>query len=81
MNTAFQISEDDITTILRRESLRVADTQGRSFDDMASDLFEEIDHDRIEKAALNSGTELDDQTDGAHAEIKVILAEMGVLKI
>lgn len=80
MNTAFQITEDDIAMVLRRESLRVADTQGRSFDDMASDLLTEIDGDRIERAALKSGNDLEDQTTGAHDEIKIILEEMGVLK-
>lgn len=78
--TAFQITEDDIENVLHAYSLRVTNTHGKSFETMASELISEIDHGRVEKAALNSGTELDVQTNGAYEEIKDILVEIGVLE-
>ncbi len=78
--TAFQVTEEDIENVLQQYSLRVTDTQGKSFETMAAELIDEIDHGRIEKAALKSGTELDVQTQGAFDEIKQILVELGVLE-
>lgn len=78
--TAFQITEEDIANVLHQHSMRVMNTRGESFETMASALIEEIDHARIEKAALASGCELDHQTQGAFDEIKNILVEIGVLE-
>jgi hypothetical protein len=78
--TAFQITEDDIENVLRSYSLRVSNTQGKSFSEMAAELIDEIDHDRVEMSALNSSTELEQQTQGAYEEIKNILVEIGVLE-
>lgn len=78
--TAFQITEDDIESVLHDYSLRVTDTQGKSFATMAAELIGEIDHARVEKAALDSGCDLDEQTAGADKEIKKILVELGVLE-
>ena len=77
--TAFQITEEDISNVLHQHSMRVIDTRGQSFEMMASALIEEIDHARIEKAALASGVELDQQTQGAFDEIHKILVELGVM--
>lgn len=78
--TAFQVTEEDIEKVLLAYSLRVADTQGKSFETMAAELLGEIDCARVEKAALMSGTDLDDQTQGAFDEIHKILVEIGVLE-
>jgi len=78
--TAFQITEDDIENVLQDYSLRVTDTQGKSFETMATELIGEIDHARVEKAALDSGCDLDVQTTAAYDEIKKILVEIGVLE-
>lgn len=78
--TAFGISEDDIENVLRDYSLRVTHTNGQSFESMASELITEIDHARVETAALNSGCDIDEQTAGAYEEIKAILVELGVLE-
>ena len=80
MCTAFEISPDDIESVLHSYSLRVANTQGQSFEAMAAELIDEIDRDRVEKAALKGGVDLGDQTSAALAEIKDILVEMGVLE-
>lgn len=77
---AFQVTEDDIENVLQDYALRVSDTQGKSFETMAAELLGEIDCERVEKAALKAGTELDEQTSAAYQEIKTILTEIGVLE-
>lgn len=77
---AYQVTEEDIQNVLEDYSLRVADTKGKSFETMSAELIGEIDHARIEKAALNSGCDLAEQTRGANAEIKDMLVELGVLE-
>lgn len=77
--TAFQISEDDIETVLRRHSLRVSDTQGKSFSEIAEKLIYDIDHERVELAAMSASCKLEEQTEAAHEEIKIICLELGVL--
>ncbi|MYM92646.1 hypothetical protein [Duganella vulcania] len=80
ISTAFQVTEIDIENVLRDYSLRVTDTQGKSFEMMAAEVLDEIDSERVEKAALDSGCDLDEQTQGAHDEIHKILVEIGVLE-
>lgn len=77
---AFQITSDDVECVLRSYSLRVTDTKGQSFDQMAEELIDELDHERIEQAALAASTELDEQTAAAFEEIKKSLVELGVLE-
>lgn len=79
-STAYQITAEDIENVLRSYSLRVVDTQGKSFEAMAAELIDEIDCERVEKVALNSGCDIDDQTQGAYDEIHRILVEIGVLE-
>jgi hypothetical protein len=76
---AFAISEEDVENVLRAYSLRVKDAQGKSFETMAEELIDEIDHARVEKAALRSEGDLEDQIKAAFDEIKKILVELGVL--
>jgi hypothetical protein len=77
---AFGISEDDIETVLRQQWARVANSDGKTFEQMASDLFNDIDHGAVEKAALNGGTEMDEQTTAAYEEIEKQLVARGALK-
>lgn len=84
LSNAFEVSEDDIETVLSQNAAQVANTSGRSFEQMAVEIHDgwlgggELD--RIAGAALDGGTEMDEQTDAAHAEIRSILVEQGVLK-
>lgn len=78
--TAFQVTEDDIENVLREYSLRVTDTQGKSFETMAAELLGKIDCARVEKAALDGATTLEAQAQIAFDEIKDILVELGVLE-
>lgn len=77
---AFQISSDDVENVLREHAHRVANANGQSFEQMAEDLIDQLDHQRIEKAALDASTDLMEQTNAAYGEIKDSLVEMGVLK-
>lgn len=77
---AYQVTEEDISNVLENYSLRVLDTQGKSFETMAAELMGEIDHARIEHVALKAGPDLDAQTQAANDEIKTILVEIGVLE-
>jgi hypothetical protein len=78
-NSAFQITEVDVETVLRRNSLAVADSKGKSFESMAAEIYGDLDHDAIEAAALY-GSDMDEQTDYALAEIERQLRESGVLE-
>ena len=78
--TAFGVSEDDVEAVLQEYWMRVIDTRGKSFETMAEELIDEIDQDRVEKAALRAGCDLDDQAKAAFDEIKAILFEQGILE-
>jgi hypothetical protein len=80
---AFGITEADIETVLQQNATQVANTDGQSFETMAEKIYDDwtdIEHTRIADAALDGGIEMDDQTNAAHAEIRTILVEQGVLK-
>lgn len=77
---AFEITEDDICSVLRQNWALVGNTKGLAFEAMATELLGRLDHDRIASAALKGGVDLDDQVSAAHAEIRAILVEQGVLK-
>lgn len=78
--TAFGISENDIENVLHAYALRVANTNGQPFADMARELIDELDHARVEEAALAAGCNMDQQTNAAYSEIKSMPTEMGVLE-
>lgn len=80
MTTAFQINSDDVVTVLRRRSLHVANSGGRRFEDMAAEIIDDLDADRIEFVALRASTDLDEQTDAALEEIERQLVDIGVIK-
>ena len=58
MNHAFGISEEDIEAVLSKHWARVANSDGKSFEDMASDLFTHLDANAIQRAALKGGVDL-----------------------
>ncbi|MFL1449177.1 hypothetical protein ACI77O_12350 [Pseudomonas tritici] len=78
--TAFQIISDDVEAVLNNYHLRLVDSRGQSNEVLAGQLINEIDHGRVEKAALDTSTDMDAQTTAAHDEIKAILVVMGVLE-
>lgn len=79
MNFAYQATEDDVANVLASNWADVANTNGRSFESMAAELFPNLDCDLIEQAALRADT-LDEQTDYANDEIVRQLREEGVLE-
>ena len=78
--TAFGITEEDVEQVLREHTHRVNNSAGKSFETLACELIDEIDHERVAQAALDSGTEMDQQITGALGEIKTILVKIGALK-
>lgn len=77
---AFQITPDDVSSVLRDYSLRVANANGMSFEHMAEELIDQLDHERIERAALAADCDLTKQTAAAYEEIRTSLVELGVLE-
>lgn len=78
-NFAYQATEEDVENVLRKHSLAVANSLGKSFESMANEVFGSLDLDLIEKAAL-MGDDLDVQTEYANDEIARQLREAGVLE-
>lgn len=81
LQQAFGITEDDVSNVLRANSKALLDST-RDLDKYASQIFDELtgeDLDRVAQAALDSGVELDEQTDGAYTEMRTLLTERGVL--
>lgn len=82
-STAFEITEQDVENVLRANWAAVADSKGQSFAQMADNIFANISsvqHERVGRAALDAGCEMDEQTTAAYAEIRTIMVEDGVLK-
>lgn len=79
MNNAYQATEDDVENVLCSNSLAVANTNGKSFESIANEVFGSLDFDLIEQAAL-FGNDLNEQTDYANDEIARQLREMGILE-
>ena len=83
LSMAFGITEEDITTVLRQNAVQVANSNGVPFDIMGEQIFNDwtdLEFDRVAKAALDGGVEMDDQVEAAYAEIRDILVEQGILK-
>ena len=77
--TAFAISEEDVEHVLNKFAVRVANSEGRSFADIADAVWNELDHGAIERAALH-GMEMDAQTRYAQDEIAAQLVRIGTLE-
>lgn len=78
-NFAFEITSTDVETVLRSNSLAVANTNGKSFASMAEEQFDDLDFFLIEDAAL-SGDDLNQQKTCAYDEIARQLREKGILE-
>lgn len=78
--TAFEMTSQDVENVLRDYAMRINDMRGMSFHDLAEDLMKDIDAQRVAKAALRGGDDLDEQAIAAMDEIKKILVEIGVLE-
>lgn len=76
---AYEVTEEDVENVLRSNSLAVANTNGKSFESIANEVFPQLDFQLIEEAAL-AGDGLDEQTDYANDEITRQLREVGILE-
>jgi hypothetical protein len=74
MSMAFEVSEDDLSTVLDKHNVRYTDESlAKMFDEHIMD-----EDSRIEKAALY-GNDMDEQANYAQEEIEKILKEKGVI--
>lgn len=80
MNVPFEVTASDIQIVLEAYCLRVTNTQGKSFETMASELIYELDEGRIEGVVRDAGSSYKAQTQAAFDEIKSALVEMNVLE-
>jgi hypothetical protein len=67
MSLAFELSIDDVLNVAHIRGLKLSSTQAES-------LFNNLDHDAVEMAALKS-TDVDEQVKFAYQEIKEQLTE------
>lgn len=79
-DTAFGISEDDVHNVLQNHHDRLTAATGADLESLARDLFNDLDHGAVERAALRGGTELDQQTEAAYEEVETQLIEFEVLR-
>ena len=79
VSMAYQVTEEDVETVLQEHWAQVANTNGRSFETMAAELIGTLDHQLIVKAALH-GDDLDQQSVYASQEIVRQLRVNGVLE-
>ena len=79
LNIAYMPTEEDVENVLRSNWLSVANTNGKSFESIANEVFPSLDFELIEQAALY-GDDLDEQTDYANDEISRQLREIGILE-
>lgn len=80
MFSAYEVTAKDIQDVLEAYSLRVSDTQGKSFETMANELEGEIDLEEVAKVALATPGNKIAQSQAAFNEIHRILVEMGVIE-
>ncbi|MCU6502275.1 hypothetical protein LPN04_31220 [Rugamonas sp. A1-17] len=78
-NTAYQVTEADIESVLRSNILTVHHTNGEPFNKMASVLIGQLDLDQVDQAA-HHGASQDEKADSAKTEIARQLRSIGVLK-
>lgn len=78
-SAAFEITEEDVEHVLRKQVLEVANTDGKSFESIANEIFSSLDHGAVERAALHA-CEMDLQTLLAHDEIATQLRALGILE-
>lgn len=76
---AFEITVDDVLTVLSNNAKRVKSGQHRDLSEFAAIAFTDLDMTKIERAALAHATDLNEQTEGAHEEIERQLVDAGVM--
>lgn len=78
--SAFEITPDDVESVLHSHTNRIINARGLSIDALAAEVFIDVDTARVEKAAQSNLNNFDEQVSGAYGEIKDILVELGVLE-
>lgn len=71
MSYAFEVTADDVATVLERNSVP-------SHEEMVNTVIDQLDFDQIEKAALMCD-DMDDQVTSAYAEMELQLKELNII--
>ena len=79
MTGVFEVSLEDVATVLRNNKEFLRTTNGMPLREFAELLMNDIDFDRVEASIIKSGVHPNDKTKAAHAEIKKILIDNGVI--
>ena len=69
MNFAFEITQEDIGSVLWKHF------HVNASDSLAEEVYDSLELDSATAAALNAGTDMDDQTSAAHEEIAKLIKE------
>lgn len=80
MGLAFEITPEDIENVLSENALKVANSHGKTFEQMADDLHGQLNLDAAEKAALKADCDLEAQTAAAYDNLRDQLVVLGILK-
>ena len=75
----YTLTTANVQSVLEAYSLRVTDTQGKSFETMAEELVDDLNHEEIMGVALSQGTPLEMQQ-AAFDEIHKALVKLGVIE-
>ncbi|MGF6440455.1 hypothetical protein [Paraburkholderia youngii] len=78
---AIRVTEADLLAVLRRYSLKVANTSGKPFEVLAEELFDDLMARVAESAAARHGSDRFSQESAAQASIAQQLAALGILAI
>jgi len=75
----YVVTADDIENVLKQYSLRVTDTQGKSFETMAAELVDQLDLAPVVEAASNASTP-DAQGQAVFNALHQVLVKEGVIE-
>jgi flagellar hook-basal body complex protein FliE len=75
----YVVTANDIENVLQQYSLRVSDTQGKSFETMAAELVDELDLTPVVEAASKADT-TDAQGQAVFNALHQLLVKEGILE-
>lgn len=78
---AIRVTQADVLAVLKRYSLKVANTDGKPFEELADDLFDDLMARKAEAAAEKHGSDRFSQESAAQASIAQQLAALGILAV
>jgi len=77
---AVEITSDDVEHVLRSNSLKIANTDGKPFNLLAEEAFDTLNFFKIENAMLAAGPDLDRQKAASRTEIEKQMQDSGIIE-